>query len=290
MQRIGLIGLGNIGHFYAQRLLEAGYPLTVLDLDAARMQAALDLGAAAAEDPGDVVRKSEIILLSLPGSHAVEQVMDGVEGILAHVQAGQIIVDTGTSRPMTDVRYAQLCAEKGAVLIDAPLTYRKQGQIIMVGGSREAFERIEPVLTCLSYKLHHVGEVGEGQMLKLINQAVLAGRLAVYAEAVELAKVHNIDPRLLKDFLEFEVPEDLFGDDFSGGGHLALHYKDLGYLLEAAHDSGAQIPISTLVHEIFKTVRLYGQPNWKQSGIISYWRRLNPRHTAATIAGDGQTG
>jgi 3-hydroxyisobutyrate dehydrogenase-like beta-hydroxyacid dehydrogenase len=95
---------------------------------------------------------------------------------------------------------------------------------------------------------------------------------------------------LLKDFLEFEVPEDLFGDDFSGGGHLALHYKDLGYLLEMAHDSGAQIPISSLVHEIFKTAKLYGHPNWKQPGIISYWRRLNPSHAATTVGSSGQDG
>lgn len=289
MQRIGLIGLGNIGRFYAQRLLETGYPLTVLDIDAARMQAVLDIGANAAEDPGDLARKSEIILLSLPGSHAIEQVMDGEDGILAYVRPGHLVVDTGTSRPATDIRYAQLCAEKGAALLDAPLTYRKPGQIVMVGGSREDFARVEAVLTCLSYKLRHVGEVGEGQMLKLINQAVLAGRLAVYAEAVELAKAHGIDPRLLKDFLEFDVPEDLFGDDFSGGGHLALHYKDLGYLLEMAHDSAAQIPISSLVHEIFKASKLYGHPNWKQPGIISYWQRLNPAQTAKTPPKDGET-
>jgi 3-hydroxyisobutyrate dehydrogenase len=112
MQRIGLIGLGNIGHFYAQRLLETGYPLTVLDLDTARMQSVLDLGANAAEDPGDVVRKSEIILLSLPGSHAVEQVMDGADGILAHLRPGHLIVDTGTSRPATDIRYAKIMRRK----------------------------------------------------------------------------------------------------------------------------------------------------------------------------------
>jgi 3-hydroxyisobutyrate dehydrogenase-like beta-hydroxyacid dehydrogenase len=100
--------------------------------------------------------------------------------------------------------------------------------------------------------------------------------LAVYAEAVELAKVHEVDPRLLKDYLEFDIPEDLFGDDFTGGGHLALHYKDLGYLLEMAHASAAQIPISSLVHEIFKSSKLYGAANWKQPGIITYWRRLNP--------------
>jgi 3-hydroxyisobutyrate dehydrogenase-like beta-hydroxyacid dehydrogenase len=275
MQRIGLIGLGNIGKFYVQQLREAGYPTVVLDLVPERVQYALDLGAEAAETPGEVAERSEILILSLPGSRAVEQVMDGEDGILHHLKAGQLVIDTGTSRPETDIRYEQACRQKGAALLDAPLTWRKPGQIIMVGGTAEDFARGEEVLKCLSYKLRHVGPVGSGQLLKLINQAVLAGRLAVYAEAVELAKVHDVDPRLIKEFLEFDVPEDLFGDDFTGGGHLSLHYKDLGYLLEVAHESGAQIPISSLVHEIFKATKPYGDPNWKQPGIITYWRRLN---------------
>jgi 2-hydroxy-3-oxopropionate reductase len=198
---------------------------------------------------------------------------------LAHTRPGQLIVDTGTSRPATAIRYARLCAEKGAAFLDAPLTFRRPGQIIMVGGAAEHYAQVEGLLNTLGYKVKHVGPPGAGQLLKLINQAVLAGRLAVYSEAVELAKQHQIDARLLKDYLEFDVPEDLFGDDFTGGGHLSLHYKDLGYLLEVAHDSGAQIPISSLVHEIFKASKPYGHPNWKQPGIITYWRRLNhPTH------------
>lgn len=277
MQDIGLIGLGNIGKFYAKRLLENRYPLTVLDLDRAKVQYAVDLGARAAQTPAEVADRSEIVILSLPGSHAVEQVMEGEGGILAHLRPGQLVIDTGTSRPATDIRYEQLCAQRGAGFIDAPLTYRKQGQIIMVGGTTENFARARPVLECLSYKLQHVGPIGDGQMLKLINQAVLAGRMAVYAECMELAKKHKIDPRLLKELLEFDVPEQFFGNDFAGGGHLALHYKDLGYLLEAAHDSGANIPITSLVHEIFKATKPYGDPNWYQVGIITYWRRLNGR-------------
>lgn len=277
MQPIGLIGLGNIGRFYAERLLQHGYALTVLDIDPARVAYAVALGAEAAPDPGALARQAEIILLSLPGSHVVEQVMEGPDGLLAHLQPGRLVIDTGTSRPETDIRYAERCRARGAGFLDAPLTYRRQGQIIMAGGSAEDYAQAEAVLTCLSYKVRHIGQVGEGQVLKLINQAILAGRLAVYAEAVELAKVYQVDPRLLKDYLEFDIPEDLFGDDFSGGGHLALHYKDLGYLLEMAHAGDAQIPISSLVHEIFKTSKLYGAANWKQPGIITYWRRLNPQ-------------
>ncbi len=275
MDRIGLIGIGNIGRFYAQRLIEEGYPLTALDLDLERVRYAVELGAQAASCPAELAERSDVVILSLPGSRAVEAVMEGARGVLSRLRAGQLIIDTGTTRPETDVRYERLCAAKGAGFVDAPLTWRGPGQIIMVGGTVENYSRAEPLLKKLSYKLRHVGPIGEGQVLKLINQAIQAGQLAVYAEAVELAKQQGVDPRLLKEYLEYNVPEVLYGDDFEGGGHLALHYKDLGYLLEVAHDSGASIPITSLVHEVFKASKLYGDPNWLQAGIASYWRRLN---------------
>jgi len=274
-KKVGLVGVGNIGKFYTQRLLECGYPLTVFDIDGEKMKYAEELGAHPAENVGDLTIKSDVIILSLPGSHAVESVMDGEDGILNHLVEGKLVIDTGTSRPETDIKYEKLCAEKGAAFIDAPLTWRKQGQIIMVGGTYENFKKAEEILKCISYKYGYIGSIGQGQVLKLINQAYLAAKLAVESEVVELAKKQGMQPELLKEFLEFDIPDVLFGDDFEGGGHLALHYKDLGYLLEMAHDSGANIPICSLVHEIFKASRLYGDPNWIQPGIISYWRRLN---------------
>jgi 3-hydroxyisobutyrate dehydrogenase-like beta-hydroxyacid dehydrogenase len=110
------------------------------------------LGAEAAADPGEVAQRSDIVILSLPGSHVVEQVMEGPDGLLAHLQPGQLVIDTGTSRPETDVRYAARCRERGVGFLDAPLTYRRQGQIIMAGGSAEDYAKAEAVLTCLSYK------------------------------------------------------------------------------------------------------------------------------------------
>ncbi len=131
----------------------------------------------------------------------------------------------------------------------------------------------------MSYKLKHVGPIGSGQVLKAINQTILADRLAVYAENFEFAKMHGIDPHLLKDFLEFDIPDAFFTDQFVGGGHLLLHYKDLLYALEMAHDSGAQIPLTSLVHEIFKATAISGDPRWFQLGIINYWRRLNQKRS-----------
>lgn len=272
MKDIGLIGLGNIGSYYTKKLLTAGYPLTVFDIDKTKLDAAAGQGAKAAASAAEVVENSDIILLSLPGSPAVESVMDSVLGVL---RTGQLVIDTSTNRPSTSIRYEKLCAEKGVGFIDSPLTSKAVGHYLMVGGTKENFEKGEEILKCIGYKYKHIGKIGDGAVLKLINQAVQAGELAVHAEAVEMAKMHNIDPTLLKSYLEFNISDRLFSGEYHGGGHLALHYKDLGYLIEIAHDSGANIPISSFVHEIFKTSRRYGHPDWYQVGIQTYYKRLN---------------
>ena len=277
MQRIGLIGIGNIGSHFAKVLREAGYALTVLDIDREKVARAVALGAHGASDPADVADRSDLILLCLPGSHAVDDVMNGPHGILSHLRQGQLVIDTGTSRPETAVRYDALCAEESAGFIDAPITWRAQGLIIMVGGAVGNFERGREILERLSYRLKHVGPIGHGQMLKLANQLILAGQLAVWAEAVTFTQQCGLDPHLLRDYLEFPIPEALYGDDFSGGGQLALHYKDLGYILEVAHDNGATIPVTGIVHEAFKHAHASGDPNWTQPGIVIYWRRLDER-------------
>ncbi len=281
MQHIGLIGIGNVGSGFARMLREASYPLAILDRDPERMKPALALGAEPAGTPGEVADKSDIVLLALPGSPPVEAVMEGPDGLLSHLRQGQLIVDTGTTRPATDIHYEKRCRERGAALIDAPITGRSAGWIIMVGGAQQDFETARDVLTCLAYKLKHVGPIGHGQVLKLMNQLVQAGQLAVWSEAVTFGQRAGLDPRLLRDYLEFPIPESLYGDDFRGGGTLALHYKDLGYLLELAHEAGANIPVTGLVHEIFKATNFAGDPDWSQPGIVTYWRSLNTPRPAA---------
>ncbi len=274
MQKIGLIGVGNIGSRFAQILCQAGHTVVVFDADSKKMVATASLGARLATNPAEVAARSDVILLCLPDSRAVEHVMEGSEGLLAALKPAQLVVDTGTTHPETDIRYARRCEEKGAGLIDAPITGRSQGFIFMVGGTPENFARAREVLERLGYKVKHIGPVGRGQMLKLMNQMVLAGQWAVWAEAMAWGEKAGVEPRLLRDYLEFPVDEGLYGDDFTGGGTLALHYKDLGYALDLAHKNGAVVPVTNVVHEAFKAVKAWGDPSWTQAGIVTYWRRL----------------
>ena len=276
MERVGLIGVGNIGRHFTRLLVQKGYPLVVLDREMERVQFAVELGAGAASIPADVARQAEIILLSLPGSHAVESVMEGENGLLSALTAGQIVIDTGTSRPDTDIKYEQIAREKGAGFLDAPITWRSPGLIFMVAGEELFYHRAKGVIDTISYKHRHVGRIGNGQKLKLMNQIILAGQLAIHAEAVAFCRRVDLAPELLKEYLEFPVSDALLTGDFSGSGTLALHYKDLLYALELGHEVGANIPLTALVHEIFKLSAFQGDPSWSQPGILEYWKRLNP--------------
>jgi 3-hydroxyisobutyrate dehydrogenase-like beta-hydroxyacid dehydrogenase len=275
MQPIGLIGVGNIGRYYTSTLLAAGYQLSVVDIDPQHAQFAYDLGAQVCITPAELAQQADIILLSLPGSPQVEAVMERPGGLLAGLHAGQLIIDTGTSRPETDIRYHCCCDALGVGYLDAPITWRSQGLTIMVGGEAADFERGREVLTCLSYKLRHVGSIGSGQVLKLANQMILAGQMAVWSEAIEFTRQGGLDPHLLSEYLDFPITPGLEGDNYEGGGQLALHYKDLIYALDYAHETSANVPLTAQVHEIFKAAKIYGEPNWLQTGIVTYWRRLN---------------
>jgi 3-hydroxyisobutyrate dehydrogenase-like beta-hydroxyacid dehydrogenase len=277
MKSVGLIGLGNVGSYYVPKLLEAGYPLTVFDIDPEKLAATAKQGATPAGTVAEVTQSSDFIILSLPNTEVVESVMEGEGRVLTVIKAGQVVIDTSTSRPRTAVRLEKLCEEKGAGFIDSPLTWRGPGHthILMVGGKEESFKKAEEILKCLSYKYRLLGPAGTGQILKMINQAVQANLMAVQCEVVELTKKYGLDPALLKEFLEFDIDERLLAEDYSGIGELLFIYKDLGYLLEMAHDRCANIPISSLVHEMFKTSKIYGAPEWRQQGIRTYYQRLN---------------
>jgi len=258
-------------HNYSTKLTEARYPLTAFDLDRAKMQYAVDLGAVGADTPADVAAASDIVVLSLPGSKPVDEVMNAM---LPALRPGQLVIDTGTSRRETDVEWAAACEPKGVGFMDAPITWRKGGLTIMAGGTEAQFEQGRGVLEVIGHRVRHVGPTGSGQLLKYVNQMILAGQLAVWCESVEFAKSCDLDPKLIAEHLEFDVPETLFGDDFSGSGTLKLHYKDLGYILEAAHETGAHVPVANVAHEAFKYADLTGDPLWGQPGIATYWRML----------------
>jgi 3-hydroxyisobutyrate dehydrogenase-like beta-hydroxyacid dehydrogenase len=282
MTAIGLIGVGYIGKLLVDRLLDAGYRVTVFDVDDDQVAHATDRGARAAGSPAEIARETDAVILTLPGSPEVEATMEGSEGLLAELDRGQLLVDVSTTRPATSVACEELCAEAGADFLEAPITggSPREGYHVMAGGSEASYERAGDLLDAIADDHVRVGPVPDATVFKLGLQMRYAGRRAVDAEAVEFVRDNGVDPTLFVDFLEFEMYEGYFTGEFGqameGLGTLAIWNKDLGYALAFADERDTAAPLTAAVHEAYKaTTRRVGDGEGHAAALVTYWMRLN---------------
>ena len=196
LERLGFIGLGNMGGAIALRLLRAGYPLTILDLDADKMAGLIKEGATSAATPREVAERSTIVLASLQPDD-VEKVACGADGIAEAKQKGLVFVDLSTTTQETAIKVSDSLRGKGIEMLDSPVSGADIGATngnltLFVGGSYQAYQRCLPVLQHVGRMVTYLGKNGNGQVGKKINQMMQAlSELAIYegmllAEKMEL--------------------------------------------------------------------------------------------------------
>lgn len=195
MDTIGFIGLGRMGGGICRQLIEAGYSLTVFDINEVNSRAFADKAVVAAT-PEEVLEKSDVVLLSLPGSPQVEEI---VEQLIAHGVAGKTIVDLSTSYPLSSSKLHAEVAAAGGEFADASLTgtpmHAEQGSLIVTfGGDEETFTRCKPMIdTFASRGVHHIGGPGAGNIAKLANNYLSIMYIALYSEIFPLAEKLGFD-------------------------------------------------------------------------------------------------
>ncbi len=198
-ERIGFLGLGIMGSRMAARVRRAGFPLTVWTHTpgkAARWAAEHD--AAAADSPAEVARASDLVVSMVVDGEQVASVLLGDGGVADAALPGVLCVDMSTIAPADTRRIGAALAERGVRLLDAPVTgsspRAEAGTLtIMAGGEAEDFARARPLLETMGRVIVHVGELGQGEMLKLINNALGAANAAALAEALLLARATGLD-------------------------------------------------------------------------------------------------
>jgi 3-hydroxyisobutyrate dehydrogenase-like beta-hydroxyacid dehydrogenase len=279
---IGLIGVGFIGKLFVDSLTEAGYRLTVYDVEASQMAYATERGAEAAGSPEEVAESSDALLFALPGSPEVEATMAGADGVLSALSPGDVVIDATTVRVDTAVEYAGRCRDRGVHFVSAPLTRAapEPGIHMMVGGLGEDYEAAREIVETVSERHVRFEDVERALRFKYALQIRYAARVAVDAEIVAFAEDSGVDPRPLSGFLGMDVDERLFEDDFEqdveGLGGLAIWNKDLGYALEAARGDDTAMPLTAAVHEVYKAgSRLAGDGEGDATTIKKYWKALN---------------
>lgn len=243
-ERIGFIGLGNMGGRMARRITRAGVHVLGYDPRTESIEAA---GAEIATSAADVLAATDVVLLSLPDSKVVEAVLYGEGGAIEAVREGHVVVDLSTASPDSTRRIAQDFAERGADYLDAGISggaaaAEKGALTLMVGGSTEALERVRGVLDLFASKIAHCGDSGAGHTVKLLNNFLNAIALSATSEVMVAAKKAGLDLATVLDVLNASsgvnfatinrFPHIIRGDYLEGGLTNTLMLKDVSMYLE----------------------------------------------------------
>jgi 3-hydroxyisobutyrate dehydrogenase len=248
--RIGFIGLGNMGGRMTRCLVAAGHPVLGYDTAAERASAC---GATAAASVRELVAGSDCILLSLPDSRAIEAVVEGPDGVLAHARKGQVVIDLSTAAPSSTIRLNARLAERGVSFIDAGVSggaaaAEKGALTLMVGGDEARVEAARWVFGPISHKIFYMGASGAGHTAKLLNNFLNAVSLAATAEVMVAGKKAGLDLQLLLAALNNSsginfatlnrFPKVVEGDYLEGGLTGKLMTKDVLLYIDCARELG----------------------------------------------------
>lgn len=252
-QKIGFVGLGNMGRANARHLHAAGAEVVVWNRSAAPAEAAVALGMSRATSLPELAREvgAGIICINLTMTDVVEQVVFGPEGLASGLSPGAMILDLGT----TGVAETRAFAEKLA-WVDAPVSGGQVGAeaatlTIMAGGTEPHFQRALPLLQVLGQRVTHMGASGAGQVTKLANQLIVAQTIDAVAQALRLAELSGVDAGLVRQallggFAESRIlqlhGERMVRRDFSPGGRATLQLKDVRLICQLAQQVGLQSP------------------------------------------------
>lgn len=285
-ERIGFIGLGRMGRPMAANLQRKGFQLTVFDLNETPMDILAQLGAAKTASVAEVVENADIVITMLPGSPEVEAVALGPGGILAHGQAGMLIMDMSTVDPASTDKLAAAAGEAGLSLVDAPVgrlaSHADDGEsLFMVGAADADYDRVRPLLEAMGTTIHHCGAPGTGIRTKLINNFLAIASCQMNAEALALASRFGLDlATTLKVIhgttatngqLKINYATKVLSGDIEPGFTIDLAHKDLSLVLDAANAAKVPLPIGAAARESLSLARATDYHAKDFSALLDHW-------------------
>jgi 3-hydroxyisobutyrate dehydrogenase len=262
--QVGFIGLGHMGQHMARHVAEKGHSVAAFDLRAeAVAQLTQTPNARRASSVAEAASGMEVVFTSLPGPPEVESVATGPDGLLESMQPGTVYVDLSSNSPTTVRRLHALFAERGIPMLDAPVaggvTGAEAGTLsIMVGGDKDVFERVRPVLSAFGARLFYCGASGNGAITKLCNNLSSQAQIAAAGEILSLGVKAGVDLEILATAIGQSTgtcraivdtfPKQLFRRHFEDPGFTTiLSAKDTHLAIELAHELGLPMPIGELV-------------------------------------------
>jgi 3-hydroxyisobutyrate dehydrogenase len=271
-EKIGFIGLGIMGQGMAHNLLKAGFSLIIWNRTASKMDPLLAAGARAGRDPADVAAQSDMVMICVSDTPDVEAVILGEQGVLKGAKTGSLVIDCSTISPIATRRLAEKLAETGVAMLDAPVSGGSEGAArgtlsIMVGGEAKDFERALPVFQAIGKKITHVGSLGAGQTVKLVNQILVVGNCLAMCEALLFAQAGEVDLAKTLEaisagaagswMLSNRGPQ-ILQRDWRPGFTIDLQQKDIRLVLDAADELGVPLPSTALIFQLYRTLQAQG--------------------------------
>jgi 2-hydroxy-3-oxopropionate reductase len=277
--KIGFIGLGIMGAPMAQHLLAAGHEMFVRTRS--KVPEALKDATVCATN-ADVARAAEVVVLMLPDTPDVEQVLFGKDGVAEGISKGKLVIDMSSISPMETKRFAEMINAAGADYLDAPVSGGEVGAkaaslTIMVGGPEAAFERARPLFEKMGKNITLVGGNGDGQTTKVANQIIVALNIAAVGEALLFASKAGADPAKVRQALMggfaasriLEVHgERMIKRTFNPGFRIALHQKDLNLALSGARAIGVSLPQTASAAQLMQSCAANGWDQLDHSALV----------------------
>ena len=289
--RIGFIGVGLMGHGMAKNLITKGHPLVIMGhRNRQPVDHLVSLGATEAKTPKAVAEAVDVLHLCVTGSPQVEALMRGPQGVFAAKRPGLVIVDCSTSNPVSTLQLAQEAQAVGMQFVDAPLSRTpkeaEEGTLdTMVGAPRALFEQLEPIFRCWAGNVVHLGDVGLGHKMKLINNFVAMGYAALFAEAIALSRKAGLSIDQFHSVIGAGRMRSPFYDTFMKyvhGGDPNAHqftiqnaHKDMRYLASMATEIGAVNPLQSAVRNSFAAMEAAGEGDKYVPMLADYVAKVN---------------
>jgi len=222
MEKIGFIGLGAMGGPMAKNLIKKGFRLTVFDIVTEKTVPFRAMGAEVAKSCQEVAGKCPVVITILPASAHVKEAVLGKRGVGEGIQRGSVLIDMSTIDPITTREIADILGEKGVEMLDAPVARGVPAAVagtlvIYVGGKKEVFNRSREILASMGTDIYHVGDIGSGEVVKIVNNLMVAVTTCALGEAMVLGVKAGVTPDIL-----FEALSSGSGNSFV----LQNHYKN----------------------------------------------------------------
>lgn len=287
--KVAFIGLGIMGKPMVHNLLKAGYEVSCFDIIRENVEIVKGYGAAAAESIKEAIVDAPVVITMLPNSPHVKEVVLGKGGVLENAKEGTVLIDMSSINPIASREIEAECRKKGIKMLDAPVSGGEPKAIdgtlsIMVGGEKEVFDAMVPVMSKMGSSVTYCGEIGAGNTTKLANQIIVAGNIAVLAEALTMAKMSGVDPTIVfnaikgglagSTVMNAKAPMMIDGN-FKPGFKIDLHIKDLNNAIDTAHSVGAPLPLTAEVMEMLENLHAEGNGQLDHSGLALYYKKLS---------------